>query len=384
MLSGEKPLYSQIIEILRERIASGEYVTDQQLPTEIELAEQFGVSRITSKRALIELEREGLIYRRRGSGSFVKKREGLRKTGEEQVQSSASNRIISLIVPYVSSNNLVGYIPGVASCLESKGYYLSIHSSDWRSEKEGDFLKTLPKRGSSGIILYPVSTQRNLEIVHALHSNGYPIVTLDQYYTNIPMTSVVSDNQSGGYMAASKLLELGHTRIAFLSTIGIQYRSSVRDRFFGYCKALSDNGIPLETDLIFSDLPPEAEGDPVRKRAFYKSLLQKMLEMNITAIQAEHDLVAYDCLKAALDLGISVPGELSIVGFDNNRELLAHSDIPLTTVEQDYGEIGRRAAMALIDQLETGNHERGRQEVPVKLIARQSTGPGPELAALND
>jgi GntR family transcriptional regulator of arabinose operon len=79
LLNGDKPLYSQIIEILRDRITRGEYVVDQQLPTEIELAEQFGVSRITSKRALIELEREGLIYRRRGSGSFVKKRDETRR-----------------------------------------------------------------------------------------------------------------------------------------------------------------------------------------------------------------------------------------------------------------------------------------------------------------
>jgi GntR family transcriptional regulator, arabinose operon transcriptional repressor len=383
LLHGDKPLYSQIIEILRGRIENGEYVPDQQLPTEVELAEQFNVSRITSKRALIELEREGLIYRRRGSGSFVKKRQEIQRASEEQAVSSSS-RIISMIIPYVASNNMLGYIPGLAGYLESKGYYLSIHNSDWSSSQEREMLRALPKRGTSGIILYPVSTQHNLDIVHALHLNDYPIVTIDQNYSILKMGSIVSNNYDGGYTAASKLIELGHTRIAFLSTIGIQYRSTVRDRFFGYSKALHDNGIPVDIDLIFSDLPRESEGNPLSRREFYKSLLNQMLELQVTAIQAEHDLVAFDCIKAAVDMGIRIPEQLSIVGFDNNQEFTLQADVTITTVEQDYNEIGKRAAMMIVDQLESGTRQTNRTDVPVKWIPRQSTGPGPEAHIFNE
>jgi GntR family transcriptional regulator of arabinose operon len=376
LLSDVKPLYSQIFEILRDRISRGEYVTDQQLPTEVELAEQYGVSRITSKRALIDLEREGLIYRRRGSGSFVKKQDEARRVTDKHVFSSSS-RIVSMILPFVNANNTLDHMPGVARYLESKGYYLSIHNSDWSSVQERELLRSLPKRGTSGIILYPVSTQNNLDVVHALHLNEYPIVTVDQYYSLLSMGSAVSDNYDGGYTAASKLIELGHSRIAFLSTIGIQYRSTVRDRFFGYSKALNDNGIPLDIDLIFSDLPPEAEGAPSTRREFYKTLLNKMIELRVTAIQTEHDMVAFDCMKAALDLGIKIPDELSIVGFDNN-DIAQQADIPITTIEQDYEEIGKQSAMMIVDQLETGTIQRNRSNIPVKWISRQSTGPEPE------
>jgi GntR family transcriptional regulator of arabinose operon len=383
LLHGDKPLYSQIIEILRDRILRGEYVAEQQLPTEVELAEQFSVSRITSKRALIELEREGLIYRRRGSGSFVKKREEIRRVSEEKTE-SASNRIISMVIPYVANNKMLGIIPAVSGYLESKGYYLSIHNSNWSSGTEREMLRSLPKRGTSGIILYPVSTQYNLDIVSALHMNDYPIVTIDQYYFSLAMGSVVSDNDRGGYLAASKLIELGHIRIAFLSTIGIQYRSTVRDRFLGYSKALHDHGIPIDIDLIFSDLPPEAEGDPIKRRTFYKSLVNQMLELQVTAVQTEHDMVAYDLMKAAVELGIRIPGELSIVGFDNNTDITLHADVPLTTIEQDHNEIGKRAAMMIVEQLESGNPVRERTDVPVKWIERDSAGPGPELLAENE
>ncbi|WP_225446203.1 GntR family transcriptional regulator [Paenibacillus rhizovicinus] len=377
MLSDYKPLYSQILGILRERISQGEYVIGQQLPTEVELAEQFGVSRITSKRALIELEREGLIYRRRGSGSFVKKQEEV--TAEKEMQAvPAPSRIVSMILPFVSANNSFEHMQGVAEYVESKGYYLSIHNSEWNSARERELLQSLPKRGTSGIILYPVSTQHNMDIVHALHQNGYPIVTVDQYYSLLAMGSAVSDNFEGGYTAASKLIELGHARIAFLSTIGIQYRSTVHDRYFGYCKALSDNGITLDTELIFSDMHKEAEGPTDVRRAFYRQLIERLLALQVTAIQAEHDMVAYDCIKACMELGVNVPEELSVVGFDNN-DMSRQADIPISTVEQNYVEIGRRSAMMIVDQLEHGTIQRERADIPVKWIERQSIGPGPEL-----
>ncbi|WP_373229831.1 GntR family transcriptional regulator [Cohnella sp.] len=381
MLHGDKPLYSQIIEILRGYIERGEYVPDQQLPTEVELAEQFGVSRITSKRALIELEREGLIYRRRGSGSFVKKQSVIRRNVEEQ--KSTSNQIISMIIPYVAANNMLGYIPGIAAYLESKGYYLSIHNSDWSSSQERELLQSLPKRGTSGIILYPVSTQRNLDIVHALHINDYPIVTIDQYYSILTMGSVVSDNFDGGYTAASKLIELGHSRIAFLSTIDIQYRSTVRDRYFGYCKALNENDITVDIDLVFNGMPVEAEGNPLSRREFYKTLLNQMLELQVTAIQAEHDLVAFEVIKAAVELGIRIPEQLSIVGFDNNQEYTLHADVPITTIEQDYQEIGKKAATMIVEHVETGVPQTNRTEIPILWIPRQSTGSGQEAQNLD-
>ncbi|REE84423.1 GntR family transcriptional regulator of arabinose operon [Paenibacillus taihuensis] len=377
MLSDNKPLYSQILGILRDRISGGEYVTGQQLPTELELAEQFGVSRITSKRALIELEREGLIYRRRGSGSFVKKQDDVKKPAELPVTRQASP-IISMVLPFETQNNSLEHIQSVSGYLESIGYFLSIHNSDWSSERERELLLSLPKRGTAGIILYPVSTQHNLDVVHALHMNGYPIVTLDQYYNLLTIGSVVSDNEEGGYIAASKLIELGHSRIAFISTVGIQYRSTVRDRFFGYSKALQDNGIPLDIELCFSNLSGDAEGAAPVRREFYKKLVGKLQELRVTAIQAEHDLVAYDCLKAALELGIKVPEELSIIGFDNDV-LCTQADVPITTLEQNYEEIGRRSAMMIVDQLENGMTQQERAIIPVKWISRQTVGPGPEL-----
>jgi DNA-binding LacI/PurR family transcriptional regulator len=361
-----KPLYYRIYQDLKEKIETGEYKPDDQLPTEIELAEMHGVSRITSKRALIELEREGLIYRKRGSGSFVKRPE------QRQFPEVTRSQIISMILPYVAANGLLGYIQGATDYLDSKGYYLTIHSSNWSEQKEREFLQQLPQRGASGIILYPVSTQTNQEDVFSLYLKQYPIVTIDQYYDNIPIGSVTSDNFKGGYLAASNLIALGHRRIAFVSSIPLLYRSSLRDRFFGYAKALQEAGIPIDDEIIVHD--PLDRLKPGERARYVQDMVDRLVEKGTSAIQAEHDHLAVELVRAAAELNIKVPDDLSIVGFDNH-EISANIEIPVTTVNQDCYEIGKQAAALIMSQIEQGlAAEPKKTVVDVKWIARQSTG----------
>jgi len=364
MTSENRPLYSKIFDDLKAKIVSGEYAAEQQLPTEIELAEMYGVSRITSKRALIELEREGLIYRKRGSGSFVKK-------FEPQSQPSELNgKIISMVLPYVVANGLLGYIQGATEYLDQKGFYLTIHSSNWSKEREKEFLTSLPRKGTAGILLYPVSTLKNLETVYALHMNRFPIVTFDQYYDHVPIGSVVSNNFKGGYLACSKLLELGHRRIAFVSSIGIEYRSSVRDRFFGYCNALKDAGIEVDLDIIVQDFSDRYESKDRQECA--RSLVAELKAKGVTAIQSEHDLLAVDLLRAALELNVRVPEQLSIVGFDNH-DISSSVEVPITTISQNFYDIGRRAAETIVDLIENGwGSVQSKTEIDVEWIERQS------------
>ncbi|GIO30159.1 MULTISPECIES: GntR family transcriptional regulator [Paenibacillus] len=366
MQSSQKPLYLIIMEDLKEKILSGHYKEDEQLPTEVELAELSGVSRITSKRALIELEREGLIYRKRGSGSYVKRQE---PKGAFEGAASAAAPIISMVLPYMATSEL-DFIKGATDYLDAKGYYLSIHNSNWSSEREREFLLRMPKSGSAGIILYPISTNSNNDLLNMLYWNDYPFVMIDQYADSLPVTSVVSDNVKGGYMTAEHLLGLGHERIAFVSSISIEFRSSVRDRYQGYCKALRDQGIPIDPELVITDFYREADKD--ESNTFYRRLVGQVMELGATAIQAEHDHLAVELLRSAISLGIDVPGQLSIAGFDNHM-ISSLVEVPLTTVAQDYSEIGRKAAEWIVGRIEDREKSGGRTLVPVRLIERAST-----------
>jgi GntR family transcriptional regulator of arabinose operon len=366
-----KPLYSVIMDELKAQISSGDYLPEAQLPTEAELSSRYGVSRITTRRALEELERDGYIYRIKGSGSFVKSR----SRAQAEKRESAAGKMVSLILPSEDDRGTMGYIRGTSDWLNANGYYLSLHQSDYDSQKERDLLEMLTRDGISGIILYPRNDQTNYDILHRLCLENYPIVTIDKYYDSLPLGAVVSDNLDGSYRAVSRLIELGHRKIAFLTAVSIESTSSVRDRYFGYCKALKDHGLPIDSRYIRLNMKGYREEVGVER--FYKELLDSYQNEGVTAIQTENDLIAANLLNLCLDRGIRIPEDFSIIGFDNNP-VTEHVIIPLTTVEQQFYEIGRRAAEIVVLWLERGRQTPGRVLVPVKLVERGTTGPAPK------
>lgn len=365
-----KPLYSVIMDQLKSEISSGLYRPESQLPTEAELSSRFGVSRITTRRALDELERDGYIYRIKGSGSFVKPR----NRGQEN-RAEGTGKMISLILPSEDDRGTMGYIRGASDWLNANGYYLSIHQSDYDSQKERDLLEMLTRKGIAAIILYPRNDQTNYDILHRLCLDEYPIVTIDKYFESLPLGAVVSDNFNGSYQAVSRLIELGHRKIAFLTAVTIESTSSVRDRYFGYCQALKDHGLPIDSRYIRLNMKGYRE--QVGGERFYKELLDSYSADGVTAVHTENDLIAASLLNLCLDRGIRIPEEFSIIGFDNNP-VTEHVLIPLTTIEQNFYEIGRQAAEIIVEWLEKGRQTPGRVLVPVKLVERGTTALAPE------
>ncbi|OZB91317.1 substrate-binding domain-containing protein [Paenibacillus sp. XY044] len=369
MENSNKPLYTKLYQYLKEKIESSEYLPEQQLPTEVELAEQFGVSRITSKRALSELEREGYIYRKRGSGSYVKLRNV--EDARQDNLPGAPNSMISMIFPFEEGGQIFGYIQGASDYLNAKGYFLSIHNTNYSAQKEWELLNTLPQRGIKGIILYP-NQKCNLQVLYTLYMNEYPVVTIDKHYDSLPVSSVVADNFNGGYVAAERLIRLGHKRISFVSFVDMETTSSVLQRFFGYCQALKDHGLPLDNDIVIN----EFFVGPIHSipREHYRNLLTQLLAKGVTAIQVENDLLASDFLKICAEMDIKVPEQMSIIGFDNS-DFLEWMGIPLASVAQDLYEIGRRAAEIIVNMLESSHYLQEKVTIPVKLVERDSIGP---------
>lgn len=375
------PLYAQITKYLRERIEEGHYVPNQQIPTEKELSQLFQVSRITTKRALEELERSGYIYRKRGSGSYVKEREGIGEAGTTaRAERISTKQIISMIFPYTMDNGYAGFLKGVSDQLEAKGLYLSVHSSDWNPLKERELLLRLPEEGFDGVILYPYSSIDNMDVVYSLMMREYPLVLIDQYFPNINVGSVVSDNRRGGYLGTEHLIQLGHQKIAYVSSIDLHMRTSVRDRFFGYGQALRDYGLPLDTRLCVFNFYEHVNDE--NKDTYYQHLIHHLLRRGATAVMAEHDELALDLMRACAKGGILVPEHLSILGFDD-IDLAEHHDIPLTTVAQHYYDIGRLAAERITHRvLRTDwkdEKECMKSLVPVTLKRRVSTAPRTEM-----
>jgi GntR family transcriptional regulator, arabinose operon transcriptional repressor len=368
----DKLLYKQIVNYLKNEITSQALKPGDRLPTEMELSNQFNVSRITSKRALEELKNLGLIYKIRGSGSYVSDLTEQAKSKEESINEDKLNtsRIISILLPFdISIGGLMNSLIGASKVLNQKGYYLSVHCSDRDLETEKQILLELYEKKIGGIIFYPISDRKNLETLNLLYLNNYPIVTIDKYYESIPISYVVSDNQKGAYDAAKYLIEHGHERIAFVSDENIESATSIRNRYFGYCKALKEYNLPINNNYVKVGFITDRKSSSFRD--IYERLLENLLENQVTAICAVNDYVAAYLLHAASVLQIDVPSDLSIVGFDN-IELTEHLSVPLTTIKQNFYQMGNVAAKLLIESIENGVHECCQIQLPTTIVKRNS------------
>lgn len=365
----KKPLYMQIFEYYKQKINNKELLPNDQLPTEIEMAEMFGVSRITTKRALNELEREGLIYRKRGLGSFVS------DLNQRKVNEFNKKNVVSMIIPTTTMRGRnMDYIKGATDVVNQKGYYLTIHITEDETQ-EREMLMNIPKDGISGIIFYPIS-RAHFDLLYIMHITGYPIVTIDKHFESLPISYVTCDNFDGAYQSVSHLVKLGHKNIAYIANASIESISTVRQRFFGYCSALQEYNLKIDKEFVVLGLDDQVKNfkDEMEKTNFLKAKLEGLLKKGVTAIIAENDYIAVSIQKVLIDMGVKIPKEVSLIGFDN-LDVLEQVGIMLTTVEQNFYEIGKTAAEIIIEMLESGKRKQVKKIIPVKLVIKESTGP---------
>jgi LacI family transcriptional regulator len=195
-----------------------------------------------------------------------------------------------------------------------------------------------------------------------------PIVAVDPHAGPSTMPTVHGDNLAGAIAATEHLLSLGHRRIGFLA--GRPDLESARQREQGYRQALEAAGLSVDPELIrVGGYELELSEEPARE------LLS--VADRPTAIFAANDLSAIQTLHVASGLGLSVPGDLSVVGFDNIPESAVIAP-PLTTIDQSIQEMGRRAVEMLLELIEGTAPDEPRQvTLPTRLVVRQSTGPPP-------
>jgi LacI family transcriptional regulator len=191
---------------------------------------------------------------------------------------------------------------------------------------------------------------------------GIPVVAVDPHTGDSGVPTVAADNLHGARLATEHLLELGHRRIGFIG--GRPDLQSARLRQRGYELALADAGIRLDPALM-------AEGAFEEQPSHEAALRLLKAATAPTAIFAANDLSALGVLSAAAELGLAVPTDLSVVGFDNVPEAVM-ADPPLTTIEQPIQLMGRRAVELLLALL-GGGEVVERVTLPTRLVQRRST-----------
>lgn len=365
MKDRQPPMYLTIMEDLRAKIDAGAFDFEEPLCTEKSLGEAYKVSRITAKRALDELENQGLIYRKRGLGSFVRQDRdaGTRYRIPAPV---AAQKSAALMIPFsFTRGGIFSAVESAASILAACNIYLTLHVYTPGFQREYEMLDQLYQNQAAAVIYYPSSARLPTEILEQYNRDHRPVIILDKPHAYPQYSSIVSDNVRGSRLLTSHLLDYGHRKICYLSRYSCEEISSIKERYQGYREAMAEYG-NLPTRFVKIGIPKDAPFDYPMLKHVVNSLVQE----GMTAIVCENDEVAFYVHMCSRSLFAGAPRRLSITGFDNiNWSTTGNAQI--TTAAQDFSRIGEEIAKVILQPKYQPVHK----IVPVTLVPRRSTGP---------
>jgi len=362
---GGTPKYQHVYRTLAGEIRAGRWRAGERLPSEAELVVRFGMSRITVGRAMRELQLEGLVERRAGSGTYV----SFGRREEREVGHS-----FGLLIPNLGETEVFEPMcQGMMASAQARGHALLWGSAGTatgaREDRAWQLCRQYIERGVSGVFFAPLELSAeqdalNARIVDALAAAAIPVVLLDRPVLPFPRRGphdlVGIDNRRAGYLMAAHLLGLGCRRLGFLGLP--QAAATVAARAAGYREALYDRELEWERGLA-QRLDP---ADDAQVAAY-------LAEWRPDGIVCANDWTAARVVHVLLRLGHRVPADVRIVGIDD-VEYAKLLPVPLTTLRQPTREIGAAALSAMLDRI-------ARPDLPARdillhgeLVVRQSCG----------
>ena len=342
-----EPMYQQIKRDIEQQILSGQIKIGDKLMSETEMLEHYHVARMTVRAALTELVNNGCLAKERGRGTFCVALPRQAKKSIDVLLDTGDN----YFAPY--------FLSGIGRVLDREGYQLVLNDTRDNVEMFEKLLQQIISRGTSGIIIQPYRRVQDIseELLQELEScqaAGIPVVTIDGKFRDQDLVGYMTDDVYGGKLATEHLIAMGHRKILGL------FRSSYRDSVFrtrGYCRAMEEHSL---TPQIL-----DADGE-------YQPALQALLQSRqITAIVCYNNLLAVDCYHFFAQIGVRVPEDVSVIGYDDTA--LAAASLPqITSVTHPKDIMGEDAADCLLQMLR-GEIVQPRQHLyQPKLIERQS------------
>ncbi|HZQ06075.1 MAG TPA: LacI family DNA-binding transcriptional regulator [Anaerolineae bacterium] len=268
---------------------------------------------------------------------------------------------IGIIVDNIISPFTPTMIRGIQDHLKQAEYFSVVINSDWNPETETRAIHDLISRSIDGIIFVESFLR---EPNPTLDLANKPYVFVHRIFGNVHRNSVGVDERYGAQLAMDHLIKLGHRRIGFINGPAGWHASDTR--YLGYKETLAQNNIPFDPELV-------VEGDWEVQSGFPAVKHFLGLSARPTALFAANDFMALGAIYALQDEGLSVPGDIAVVGYDD-REIASLSRPTITTVRMPCYEMGEASAKLLLGMI--ANQARSAEPVKVqgKLIVRESCG----------
>lgn len=275
-----------------------------------------------------------------------------------------NNNTMALIVPDIGNDFYATFAKGVERACHENGWSLMLNDSDNRPDLESEYIELMYQKNVEGVILARTTSDENqaAACTDILKKRRMPHVLLDLTGTD-DGDVVAGDHVLGGKTATEYLIRLGHRRIACIT--GPLFLEGARSRFEGYRQALAENGITYDPDIM-------REGDYTYETAL--DLVRMMNWGDFTAIVASNDVAALAVCKVAAEMGYTVPGDRSVIGYDDVM-FSGLMNPGLTTMRQPTRQMGMDAALMLMDRIRHPDRERIVKTYTPQLVVRSSTAP---------
>lgn len=342
--SDNRFLYLRVKNGLLKEISQGDYLSNQLIPSEKQLCDQYSVSLITVRRALDELAKEGVIEKQQGKGSVVVNNSGETQTTILQQEGNIFNIGILLIglnqgvypTKFEYTNNWSSkIIYGMKRILgEQELFMAGLASADQIVEK----LPFLPIHKADRVLLLG---GWNGSLIQYLKEQGKQVYLYNNFEDNVVVPSVNNDDRESCYQAVQHFINQGHRKIAVIN--GFYDFSESRERYLGFQGALYQNGMDILPYYVkWGDYTPES--------GYY--LMQELLSSGHsrpTAVFCANDTVAAGAFHAISEAGLKCPEDVSLIGHDN-LDLSEHIGPGLSSIDPNFNEVGYLLGKLMMDK----------------------------------
>ncbi len=353
-----KSKYAVIKSNLRKTILGGKVRAGDRFYSESDICKQFSVSSITARRVLNDLVSEGLVIRKRGSGSYVNDINTQKKM------------LFGMIFPSVTDGHSGRLLHRIERLAAKQGYAVVVQNSEDKTDSHLESCRTLAERGVDGAFIYvpsvvrPDSARDIIEGFEILESAVRGIVVFEGNQESIMykgrICAVHEDYKQAGFDLTMHLLREGHQYIACCDN---EHCYTTNQRFFGYWQALHQAGVEFDQKyhLKVNDNTPE-------------QLVDRLLSLSPkpTAILALSDFHARQLYEVFRRRGIKIPDDIAVAGYDN-LEFTSLIEPPLTTIEPPSELIAKHAFDLMFKMLNTPDFSPINIVIPARLIIREST-----------
>jgi LacI family transcriptional regulator len=262
-------------------------------------------------------------------------------------------------------------LAGMTTELNAHGYTLTLFFDQIQDQRDQVPSRRLSRSHMDGLFVF--SLEREAAIAHKAAQVTMPVVLVNQRIEGLRLSSVIADDEAGGYAATAHLLALGHTRIALVE--GVPHHGSNIDRKTGYQRALRERGLSLDPGIDQVGLYEEEGG--------YRAATELLAaHPDITAIFSANDIMAVGVYRAIKQRGRRIPEDISVVGYDDSV-FAPVMEPPLTSVRKPRARMGQTAAAMMLSLIEVESGEMERQAVVLQteLVVRRSTNPPNQLSS---